>query len=332
MTKYIGSQTRIGTILPGAATLSKIHQPSKEASLRLRWIDWYKSHGSNAALTCRRFGIHRSLFYKWYKRYKQCGLRGLESQSNRPRKLRTPVTPNKYIDLVRRLRRANPEYSKYKLEILLKREYNITLSPSTIGRIIKRYNLFFETPIKPIGHPDRVFRRRKPKGLKPNRPGQLIEFDVKHIPMTGAKRYGFVAIDVATRQALVHVSTSISSAQAAIAWNKLIRAWGKPQAVLNDNGSENLGAFQKLLSEQDTDQYFARPYTPKDKPHVERFIGSLERECIQWGGLATDLADQQAIIDTWLDKYHNYRPHQALGYLTPNEYKAKLESEVSTML
>lgn len=53
-----------------------------------------------------------------------------------------------------------------------------------------------------------------------------------------------------------------------------------------------MGAFAKLLSEQPTEHYFARPRTPKDKPHVERFIGSLEREYIQWGGVATDLKDQ----------------------------------------
>jgi transposase InsO family protein len=54
-------------------------------------------------------------------------------------------------------------------------------------------------------------------------------------------------------------------------------------------------------------------------------LATFERECLQWGGLATDLADQQAIVDDWLSKYHSYRPHQALGYLTPDEYKAKLE-------
>jgi transposase InsO family protein len=29
-------------------------------------------------------------------------------------------------------------------------------------------------------------------------------------------------------------------------------------------------------------------------------------------------------VDSWLDKYHFYRPHEALGFLTPAEYCAKL--------
>ncbi len=45
------------------------------------------------------------------------------------------------------------------------------------------------------------------------------------------------------------------------------------------------------------------------------------------GRPAHDLADQQAIVDTWLTKYHSYRSHQALDYLTPDEYQARLKAE-----
>ncbi len=40
-----------------------------------------------------------------------------------------------------------------------------------------------------------------------------------------------------------------------------------------------------------------------------------------------NLADQQEIINKWLVKYHNYRPHQSLNYLTPNEFKAKIQDK-----
>lgn len=332
MTNKIGSQTRIGVVLPGAARLARIPNLSVQAKIRLKWIDYYNTHNRNARLTCRHLGIAHRSFYRYFKRCQVSGLQGLESGSRRPHKLRTPTTPIDQIDLVRKLRRHHPEYSKYKLQILLTRDYGIRLSASTIGRIITRYQLFFTPPIKPKGHPHRIVRRRKPAKLPVAQAGDLVEFDVKHLPMLGKKRYGFAAIDVATRKAAIHVSSSISSNQAKLAWQKLCQQWGKPRAVLNDNGSENLGQFAKLLKDQQVDHYFARPHTPKDKPHIERFIGTLERECIQWGGLAVDLADQQRLIDVWLEKYHNVRPHQALGYLTPNEYTKKLESEVALII
>jgi putative transposase len=127
------------------------------------------------------------------------------------------------------------------------------------------------------------------------------------------------------------VATTITSRQGALAWRKAVADLGltKP-AVLTDNGSENLGAFAALLQAEDIPHYFARPRTPTDKPYVERVIGTLERECIQWGGLV-DISEQQQVIDEWLNKYHSYRPHQALGYLTPDAYASKLRAEVSTM-
>lgn len=318
----------IRAIIPVSRRIRDPIRLSKDARQRLKWMDFYHQHEHNARLTCRHFGIHHRTFYRYYDRFKQRGLKGLENLSKRPVHMRQPSTPLSRVDLVRRLRTNNPEYSKYKLAVILERDHQVKLSASTVGRIIKRYNLFFAPPVKAKGHPDRVNRRRKPKDLVVKNPGDLVEVDVKHLPMLGAKRYAFVVIDLILRRAFIHVASTISSHQAALAWQKVCELWGiVPQAALNDNGAENLGAFAKLLVEMEVDQYFARPYTPKDKPYVERFIGTLERECIQWGGLVIDLADQQAVIDQWLHKYHTYRPHAALGYLTPDAYAAKLQAD-----
>lgn len=333
--RHTGTPIRYGVLIPGLDRIKDTVSLSKEAKQRLKWIDYYYSHEQNARLTCRHFGIAHRTFYRYLNRFKVQGLIGLEAKSHRPNQLRTPTTPQPVINAVKALRKANPEYSKYKLKEILERDYGYRLSASSIGRIITRYNLFFAPPVKQKGHPGRrksLAKLRKPKDFKPLRPCDLIEVDVKHLPHINGRRYGFVAIDVITKQATVHVSSSISSAQGVLAWKKAVRRLGLPKAVLTDNGSENMGAFAELLQQQPTEHYWARPRTPKDKPHVERFIGTLERECIQWGGVVTDLADQQLVIDEWLKKYHSYRPHQALGYLTPDQYKAKLEdNEVALM-
>jgi transposase InsO family protein len=328
--KHTGIQTRTGVLIPGLSGVRQAVTLSKQAKLRLKWLDYHHAHGKNVRLTCRHFGIHHRTFYRYYQRFKLQGLSGLETRSQRPAHVRQPLTPVPVVDLVRSLRKANPEYSKYKLAVILKRDYGYSLSASSVGRVISRYQLFFTPSVKPKGHPHRLAhlkRSRKPKDLRVTKPGQLLEVDVKHLPSIGVKRYGFVAIDIFSKQATVHVAQTISSHQAALAWKKTIHTLGLPESVLTDNGSENLGAFAELVRDQPVTHYFARPHTPKDKPHVERFIGSLERECIQWGGLATDLHDQQQIINQWLKKYHSYRPHQSLGYLTPDEYKTKLEAE-----
>ncbi len=61
-----------GSILPGAAKIARSAQASKlskNAKQRLKWMDWYFSHGKNARATCRHFGISPDTFYTWFGRY-----------------------------------------------------------------------------------------------------------------------------------------------------------------------------------------------------------------------------------------------------------------------
>src|SRR3989304_7666195 len=239
------------------------------------------------------------------------------------------------VSLVRKLRTQYPYYSKYKLSVILKRDHGINLSASTVGRIIKKYDLFFKSP----------YRRKKERYASVNRkklskdypikaPGDLIESDTKHMPFLGQKRYCFVAIDCVGKAIAVKISSTPSSAQNSLLIEQIkqtfpfsIKSWR------NDNGGENLKDFQEPLEEAEISQYFTHPSCPKDKPFVERVIGTIEREFIQQGKLACDVKTQQKLINEWLDEYHNYRPHQALGYLTPNEYyKKKIGKTIKQLL
>lgn len=324
----IGIQTRIGTILPGARKITKIApRSSKQAILRLKWFEYYKKTG-NARAVCRHFGISPSLFYKWLGRYRLFGLQGLEDKSKRPKRIRRSGIALEHIDLVRKLRKQYPYFSKYKLEVILRREYGITLSTSTVGRIIKKYKLFFVSAYPSKKQRYKQARIRLPKDFKTAEPGDLVQSDTKHIPFFGPKRYLYVITDCLTKMASIHVSTSISSKQSRIAFERV----GKhiPYQIRNsqnDNGSENLLELSKYLENNNIKQYFTRPRTPKDNSFVERMIGTIEREFIQQGKLTFDIQELQVAVDEWLDEYHNFRPHQSLGYLTPNEYYEKIKQE-----
>lgn len=323
----IGVQIRIGAILPGASRIAKITKLSKQAKIRLKWIDYYISK-QNARATCRHFDISPSLFYKWYNRYQRIGIKGLENSSRRPHKFRTSKVPIEYIDLIKTLRKRYPYFSKYKIKVILQRDYNTTISESTIGRIIKKYNLFFASVYPNKKKRQKRVRNRLPKAFKIAQPGDLVQSDTKHIPFFGPKRYFYVITDCLTKMTSIHVSTSISSKQSRIAFEKA----GKniPYQIKNsqnDNGSENLLELTSYLQKNNINQYFSRPRTPKDNSFVERMIGTIEREFIQQGKLTFDIKKLQQAIDRWLDEYHNFRPHQSLGYLTPNEYYEKIKQE-----
>jgi hypothetical protein len=50
---------------------------------------------------------------------------------------------------------------------------------------------------------------------------------------------------------------------------------------------------------------------------IERFIGTLQRECLDYHYEPLNAAELSEITDAWLDKYHFYRPHEAPDFLTP---------------
>lgn len=319
MKGHIGAPCGVyGYILPGVTSINKIYKLSNEAKARVAWIDFYLKH-KNARLTCRRYGLNPKLFYKWKNRFDRIGIKGLENLSRRPHRFRQSKIPIEWISTAILLRKRYPYYSKFKLSVMLERDYNIKLSPSSIGRIIKRHNLFPQ-PVY-ASKKVRYRRARLPKEFTIAEPGDLVQRDTKHIPFLGKRRYCFVAIDCKGKGIAVKVSSTISS-HANREFSNLINKTF-PFAVKNqqnDNGSENLGYTYQHLKDNNIPQYFSHPSCPKENSFVERVIGTIEREFVQQGKLAASVEEQQKLIDQWLNEYHNIRPHQSLHYQTPNEY------------
>ncbi len=316
-----------GAILPGAASVARLPKLTKEARQRIKWFDYYHQ-SNNISKTCWHFGISRKTFHKWKKRYSKYYLPSLEARSRKPKRFRSSKILFETILLVKKLRTRYPYYSKYKLSVILQRDRGITLSASTVGRIIKKHGLFFKTkyPSKKKRYASKqvIERLHLPRDYAIARPGDLIESDTKHLPFLGKKRYAFVAIDCAGKGVVIRLAANPSSLKNTAVIKAAQETFPFPlKAWENDHGPENLKDFHAKLTEEEIPQYFAYPYCPDDKPYVERVIGTLEREFVQQGNLVSGLEEQQRRIDRWLDEYHNFRPHQSLGYLTPNEYYQK---------
>lgn len=337
MSNRVGSSTIYSSILPSCDNLRSVSL-SREAKHRLRVIEYYLNCHS-VALTCRHFGICRSYFYKWLKRFDPRNLKSLEDLTRRPHKLRNVTYDYELVSLVRKLRQDYPRFSAKKLAVILKRDFNYYYSAATIGRIIQRFKLFFSKVARIARQRKggiKSWITRKPYDLKANGPRQVIEFDMKHIYLSGVRRYAFVAVDIFTKEAVIHVGSQPSSAQAKLALEQAIARFGKDICIVNDNGSENFKRSLEYLKEQNVTQYFARPHTPKDKPHVENLIGKLQQECLDEDRSEKTVPELQAQINRWLNDYHFFRPHQSLGYLTPDEFCVTLNItiprvKVSTM-
>ena len=346
MTKSVGQSTIYTSILTNKQRAVLTINPkelSESARFRLRFIENYLNNTNNVVKTCSLFGITRSLFYKWYNRYNPKNLISLENLSSKPHRVRSVTYDMDVVRLIRSYRedKDTATYSARKLATIFKRDYpdrpKLHVSRSTIGRIIKKFKLFYSEVVKASKQRSKRMKKawndlkkRKPYGLKAPNPSQtgqrLIEFDMKHIYLPGSKKYyAFCAIDPFTKEAVIHVAKNPSSYQAKLALDKVTTTFGKDISILNDNGSENMGEAYKYLKEQNITQYFARPHTPKDKPHIERLIGTMQRECLDQRRYdIANINDLDYYITRWLNNYHYLRPHDSLNNLTPDEYCVKL--------
>lgn len=170
-------QIRYGKVLRARQLAGWGQELSREACLRLQWLDFYLRHDRNAALACRRLGISRQTFYRWWRRYDPHNLATLEGRSHRPH--RTPERASRVLAL----RKQYPRWGKDKLVVLLRREKR-TVSTSMVGRLLthlKQHGALHEPPRpaaarrarRKLRH--RPWATRKPLFWRIERPGLFTQ-------------------------------------------------------------------------------------------------------------------------------------------------------------
>jgi len=304
-------------------TTSKL---SKAALQRLAWIDWYYSHKRNAEQTCRHFGISKSVFYRWFKRFNRRNLRTLEfdTKTRRPKKLREMTTPVWIQKRIYEVRLADVEKSKYEIQEELKRE-GIHAGQTAIQKVINRHTELMNTQhkrkVKSRKH-RHIARIKAEAILRDKGLGSLVQVDTKYFYVLGKKFYIFSAIDCSSRYGFIYCFKTISSSSGRD-FIKRVRAYFPfpIEAINTDNGSEYLLHFHKEIEEWGIPHYFTDPHCPKQNGRVERFHQTAEYEYFNY---QEDLIDELDEINKhcmlFNQKYNTKRFHRALGYKTPYEY------------
>lgn len=330
--KYNGCRMTIyGTILPGAASIARsaalVNSLTERAKYKIKILDWRRAHGKNNSLTARHFAISRMTLCRWIRRFKQCGVIGLNEESRKPKRLRQPTTSWNTIIRIVQLRKLYPAWSKYKIQALLKRE-GMQVSASTAGRVLKKRGLINLKISKKRRRAALRPKTRFPRGLRISGAGDMVQMDTRHIMLPGGRKfYQFTAIDVLTKRKVMRVYPSESSRNGAEFIEECLLGFPFPiKAVQTDNGSTFLKEFDKLCKEKGIPHYFIYPRSPKQNAYVEISHEADKREFYQQGNVCSLLPAMQRKIKEWEDVWNNVRPHQALNYLTPSEYLFKVQN------
>ncbi len=329
--RYAGCRMTIyGTILPGAASIARsaflAGNVSERAKQRLRILDWHRTHEENISFTARHFGLTRETVMSWRNRLAKEGPRGLEDRSHRPRRVRQPTISWDVAFEVVKLRKQYPAWSKYKIQALLPN--HLKTSVSTVGRILKRRGLIDKKISRKRQKSAKSPKARFPRGMKISCPGDMIQMDTKYIMLVGGRKYyQFTAIDVLSKRRVMKVYKTQSSKNGALFLEECLEAFPfAVWAIQTDNGAPFQKHFDALCKAKHIPHYYIYPRTPKQNTYVEISHGADKREFYLQGNVHEDFETMQRKISWWEDVWNNIRPHQALNYLTPNQYLEKRQT------
>lgn len=318
-------------LVPKYFRLSKIRDVSRVAKLRLDWFDFYRAHSNNAALTCRHFAISRKTFYKWKGVYDPRHLNTLEDRSHRPRRLRQPTWSLELAQAVLKLREERPRWGKDKLVVLLHRQ-GLEVSTSMVGRILAHLKargvLREPVPNGVSAHRrsrPRLYAVRKPKEYQSLAPGDLVEVDTLDIrPLPGVILKHFSARDVVSRWDVIEAHSRATANTAASFLDSLQKRMPfKIRAIQVDGGSEFHAEFERTCQHRGMKLFVLPPHSPKLNGCVERANRTHTEEFYEVEDFPLEIAALNQSLQKWERVYNTIRPHQSLGYLTPQQFLLK---------
>jgi putative transposase len=153
------------------------------------------------------------------------------------------------------------------------------------------------------------------------RPNQVWASDITYIPTRQGHCYLVAVMDWYTRRVLSwHLSNTMDSRFCIEAVDEAIAKFGVPEIFNTDQGAQFTdGDFTSSLLNRGVKVSMDGRGRFMDNIFVERLWRSVKCEEVYLNDYR-DVADARAGIGTYLDKYNRMRPHQTLGFQTPQAF------------
>jgi len=235
---------------------------------------------------------HRRAF-GWYWRWK-----------SRARSVGRPPRPREVIELIRAMRQANPTWGAPRIhgELL---KLGIDIGESTVSTYL---------PTPPRRPPSQGWR-----AFLHNHLAEMIAIDCAVVPtITGHLLFVFIVLSLARRKVLhVNVTAHPTAAWTAQQMVEALPWTATHRSVIRDRGAIYGKRFRERVAGLGVEEVVIAPRSPWQNGCVERFIGSLRRECLDHV-IAIDGRQWLRIVQSYVTYHNRSRTHLSLGKDAPD--------------
>ena len=255
----------------------------------------------------RRIGVEPSTISRWVKLDPTGGWRVIPTKSSRPHHHPDALSRNivNRILEIRAERNQCAEIIHYRLS-----QEGIMISISSVKRVLRRLGISRYSQWK-------KWHQYPPRPM-PEKPGFLVEIDSVHEGISSERLSAYALIDVHSRWAYAEPALRVNSR----ATTEFLRQARKQSpfpflTIQTDHGSEFSKWFTKVVEHQGISHRHSRVRTPTDNGHVERFIRTLQDECLH--RISRNFKVWKKEIPEFINYYNTERPHMALEMKTPQQ-------------
>lgn len=227
-------------------------------------------------------------------------------------------------DLLKRLDRIfteHPVYGSRRLQVALARE-GLAVGRRRIRRLMKKLGLWAIAPKPDTSrpHPEHKVYPYLLRGLVIDRPNQVWATDITYLPMQKGFLYLVAILDWATRRVLAwRLSNTLTADFCVAALQEAIARYGKPEIFNTDQGCQFTSAeFTGVLKAHAIRISMDGRGRCHDNIFVERLWWTVKHEWVYLRPAANGIEQKRSLIE-FFDWYNRRRPHQSLGWQTPDE-------------
>jgi putative transposase len=243
------------------------------------------------------------------------------------------------LDLLNRLDRIfteHPVYGSRRLQVMLLRE-GISVGRRRIRRLMRKLGLAAVRPKRNTSkpHPEHKIYPYLLRDRTIDQPNQVWSADITYIPMRRGFLYLVAIIDWSTRRVLSwRLSNTLTAGFCVEALGEALGRFGRPEVFNTDQGSQFTSAFRHVRvprTKRQTSEAFTRVLLDHrieismdgrgrchDNIFVERLWWTVKHEWVYLRPAANGLEQKRSLAE-FFDWYNRQRPHQALGWQTPDE-------------